>query len=50
MRAGIRHSVYKLALVAHTIKKKHLWDAQNTLNNIDKKAADIIRVTLNSAR
>jgi len=50
MKKGIRHSVYKLALVARLLSKKHLYDCQTILNQLPKKAADIIKVTLNSAR
>jgi len=49
-RTGIRHSVYKLVQVGHTIHGKHIYDAQTTLGHIDKKAADIFLKLLNSAR
>jgi large subunit ribosomal protein L22 len=49
-KTNIRHSVYKLALVARLLNKKHLYDAQSILNHLPKKAADIIKKTLNSAR
>ena len=50
MKKGIRHSVYKLALVARLMSKRHLYDCQTMLNQLPKKAADIIKITLNSAR
>jgi ribosomal protein L22 len=50
MKKGIRHSGYKLALVARLLGKKHLYDCQTILNQLPKKAADIIKITLNSAR
>ena len=40
-RNGIRHSVHKLSNMAQMINGKHIYDAQNILNNETKKAADI---------
>lgn len=50
MKKNIRHSVYKLARIAKCVQKKHIYDAQNILNNIDNKASGILVMLLNSAR
>lgn len=39
---GLRHSVYKLAQVACLVKGHHLYDAQARLDNVDKKASELI--------
>lgn len=49
-RFGLRHSVYKLAQVARLVSKAHLYDAQARLDNVDKKASEIISKVINSAR
>ena len=46
----IRHSVWKLATVARAIKGKHIYDAQNILNGVPRKSAEIMNTILNSAR
>jgi len=50
LRKSIRHSVYKLAVVAKLIQGKHLYDAQTILSNVPRKAAEIMRPILNNAR
>jgi len=49
-RYNIRHSVHKLAMVASMIKGKHLYDAQQILNNTHKKASHVFLKVVNSAR
>ena len=49
-RFGLRHSVYKLARVALTVRQHHLYDAQARLDNIDKKASEILQKCINQAR
>ena len=50
MNKTCRHSAYKLAMVAKVISGRHLYDAQNSLSHIHKKASLIIAQILNAAR
>jgi|TARA_B110000305_G_C18806515_1_gene345053 ribosomal protein L22 len=49
-KLGIRHSVYKLAVVSKLVSKKHLYDAQTMLSNVEKKSAEVLTQVINSAR
>lgn len=50
MNKTCRHSAYKLAMVGKLISGRHLYDAQNSLSHVKKKASTIIAEVLNSAR
>jgi len=50
MKLNVKHSVYKIARVAKVVQGKHLYSAQTMLNNIHKKAANLLQVLINNAR
>ena len=47
---NIRHSVYKLATMAKVVNGKHIYDAQNILNQVPKKSAQVLNTMINAAR